>query len=772
MSRFRLLVLFLCISKLCFPQKNFTISGNIKDSNTGEDLLFATVYIVETKAGAQTNEYGYYAITAPKGEYTLKFSFVGYKEFTKKVTINGDLRINIELNPSDTKLDEIVVSGEAADKNVSRNESSVINLKLSEAKELPVLLGEQDIIKTMQLLPGVSSSGEGGNGFHVRGGSIGNNLVLLDESPVYNASHLMGFFSVFNSDAIKDMKMFKGGTPAQYGGRSSSVLDLRMKDGNSKKYGLSGGIGLLSSRLMLEGPTIKDKGSFMISGRRTYMDLFFPLSSKESLKKSKLYFYDLNLKINHQLGKNDRLYASAYLGRDVLDFDNRFGFNWGNITSTVRWNHLFNNKFFLNTTFIYSEYDYDFDINSNNSKMNLKSGINTIELKQDYSYLINSNNKLKFGFSTAKKTFNPGEFNRTDVDIVENTEIAKSDVLESGIYLSNSLNIGSSLKIDYGARYSLFNVLGGRNFYTYDNSGEITDIKYYKKNKNVKTYSGFEPRLMASYMINNKSSVKISYNRMNQYIHLMSNSTAGSPTDYWIPSSPNIEPQKTDQYTLGYFRNFANNNIEFSVEGYYKQMKNMIEYKNGTSIMLNEHIESDLLFGKGRAYGAEFLLKKNNGRFKGWIAYTLSKTEKKFDDINAGSWFPAKYDRTHDISLVAMYKLNKKWSFSASWVFQTGSAVTFPTGTYDIDGANIKLYSDRNAYRMPDYHRLDLGATCKLKETKRFSSELVFSLYNAYGRKNAYSISFQENVDTGKNEAVKLSLFQYVPSITWNFKIK
>jgi hypothetical protein len=759
------------VCTLCeLSSKEYTISGSLRDKDSGEDLLYATVFIKNTTIGTTTNEYGFYSLTLEEGEYTIVYSYMGYTNVEKSITLKANAKQNVEMSSTSQKIEEVVVTAERQDKNVTRNETGIVKVDMKDAKLIPVFLGEQDVLKTMQLMPGVSSSSESSSGFHVRGGSIDQNLILLDESPVYNASHLLGFFSVFNSDAIKDMKMYKGGTPARYGGRSSSVMDIRMKDGNMREYTATGGIGLLSSRLSLEGPIVEDEGSFMISGRRTYLDLFFPLMG-EQFNDTELFFYDLNLKANYRLSDNDRIYLTGYFGRDVVGFGD-FGFDWGNVNSSLRWNHLFSNKFFSNLTFITSDYSYNIDANSNLFKMNLASGITSYDLKQDFSYNLSNNTTFRFGYSTSYKTFQPGEFSSEDVELelFKTKEIQASDVLDNALYFSHEQKYSDNLTVNLGLRYSFFNVLGGRDFYTYDSEGEVVDKKYYSSGDVVKTFHGFEPRLNLTYLLSSVNSIKASYNRMYQYVHLMSNSNSGSPMDYWVPTSTNVDPQSTDQYSLGYYHNFLDNKYELSIETYYKDMANSIEYRDGSTIMLNEHIEGDILSGDARAYGVEFMFKKTYGEFTGWLGYTWSKTEKQFDEINSRDWFPATYDRTHDISLVGMYKLNDKWKFSASWVYQTGKAVTFPAGVYDIDNQKVKRYTLRNSYRMPDYHRLDLGAIYTIKDTKDFKSELVFSVYNAYGRDNAYSISFQENAITGQNEAIQISLFKFLPSITWNFK--
>ncbi|MCB0739246.1 MAG: TonB-dependent receptor plug domain-containing protein, partial [Bacteroidetes bacterium] len=633
-----------------------------------------------------------------------------------------------------------------------------------------VLMGEPDVLKTIQLMPGVKNAGEGGSGFLVRGGTIDQNLILLDEATVYNPSHLLGFFSVFNSDALKNVTLYKGGMPAEYGGRASSVMDIRMKDGNNKKFGVSGGIGAISSKLTLEGPIVKDKGSFIVSGRRTYADLFLKLSPDENLQNTKLYFYDFNAKANYALGKKDRLYLSFYTGRDNFGFSDVFSFNWGNQTGTLRWNHLFSDKLFSNTTLIYSNYDYEFGIGSGENEFALGSNIEDFNFKQDFNWFAHNNHNVKFGVNLMHHEILPGEIRVGEDNDFEPFQVDKKYSLEGAAYIQNEHKVSSRLTMKYGLRYSYFNYLGDGTAYEFNDKGEITKQTEYDRWESIQAYGGLEPRLSANYMITANSSFKLGYNRAYQYIHLLSNSTAGNPTDVWTPSTNNIKPQLADQISLGYFRNFNNNAIKSSIEVYYKDMQNLIEYRTGASLLLNNSVESELIFGKGMAYGTELMVEKTKGKLTGWMSYTLSRTLRSFDDIDNGNLFPARQDRIHDVSLVAMYAPNSKWQFSAAFVYYTGDAVTFPVGKYEVDGITVPYYTERNGYRMPEYHRLDLGATWYRKRTEKVETSWNFSVYNAYGRENAYTITFQENDDTGETEAVKLALFKYIPSITYNFK--
>ena len=638
-----------------------------------------------------------------------------------------------------------------------------------ELQAVPVILGEADILKTMQLLPGVSQAGDGNSGYFVRGGNIDQNLILLDEATVYNPSHLFGFFSVFNSDAIKNAKMIKGSMPAEYGGRISSVLDIKMKEGSNKDWRFTGGIGLISSRLSVEGPIVKNKGSFLISGRRTYADLFLPLANDPTLDDASLYFYDLNLKANYSFSNEDKLYLSGYFGRDVLGLEDKFGFDWGNISGTLRWNHLFSEKLFSNTSLIFSDYNYVVKILSGDNDFEVSSGIRDINFKTDFQYFYNSENRFRFGFIGFYHTFLPGEIN-SDGGSLNSYKAENKYGIELAGYLSHETDLTHRLKLNYGLRYSAYLNMGPGTTYTYDEDNLPISSTTYESGEIINSYGGFEPRFTAAYLLNETSSVKGSYSRNYQYIHLLSTSTTSTPIDVWLPTTDIVKPEIANQVSLGYFKNFNANQFESSVEVYYKNMENQIEYENGANIYFNEQIESQLVFGKGYAYGVEFYLKKNFGNLTGWLSYTLSKTERKFDDINDGNLFPARQDRTHDFSITAIYKLSKWWTFSANWIYYTGDAVTFPSGKYVVDGNTLNLYTERNGYRMPDYHRLDVGVTMILRKRKTSEMSLTFSLFNAYGRKNAYTISFQESESNPLNtEAVRLALFGVVPSITFNF---
>ncbi|MFZ6050723.1 TonB-dependent receptor [Halocola ammonii] len=754
-------------------QNKSTLSGTISDSKTGETLIGATVTVKSTGRGVSTNAYGYYSLSVPKGEYEVLFSFIGYKTETKTIDLNEDVKLDLELSPSSVELEEAVVEGTSeARKNVESVEMSTVNMSMEAIKKIPAFMGEVDVIKAIQLLPGVQTVGEGGSGFYVRGGAVDQNLILLDEATVYNASHLLGFFSVFNSDAIKDVQLYKGGIPARYGGRLSSVLDIRMKEGNAKEFTGSGGIGTVASRLTLQGPIKKDKGAFLISGRRTYVDLFLKLSPEQALQDSRLYFYDFNAKANYKLSENDRLFASGYFGRDVFGFSDLFSFAWGNTTGTLRWNHIYNSKLFSNITFVYSDYDYRLAQEDDQLGFEWRSNIEDISLKADYNYYANSRNNLRFGASLIKHKLNPGETRSTGSEsILNDINISLDNALEGGIYVSNEHEITEKFTAIYGLRYSVFLNMGEGTQWDYNDVYEPVDSTYYGKWDVYNAFGGFEPRLGLNYQLNESSSVKASYNRMYQYMHLASNSTSASPLDVWFVSSPTVKPQIADQVAVGYFRNFLDDQLQGSVEVYYKGMQNSIDFKNHAQLLLNKHLEGELRFGEARAYGLELMVRKEVGDLTGTIGYTLSRTERKIPEIQE-DWFPAQYDKTHDLSIMAAYTLNKRWSFGANFVYSTGAAVTFPTGRFEYMGEVVPVYSDRNGERMPAYHRLDLSATLQSKknETRKWDGEWVFSVYNAYYRKNPYLINFRQDANMPNETYAELVyLLPIVPAITYNF---
>jgi hypothetical protein len=773
MAKRLILLLFVVVNASAgfgLPDDNsnkFTINGYVKDSQTGEALIGATIIVKELlQTGATTNAYGYYSLTILEGTYSITAHFIGYEPQTFQVTLKQNVKQNFNLAEKSIEQKDVIITGERKDDNVTNTQMGIEKLDVKGIQSIPVLLGEKDVLKTVQLLPGIKSAGEGNSGFYVRGGGADQNLILLDEATVYSASHFFGFFSVFNSDAIKDVTVYKGTMPAEYGGRLSSVLDIKMKDGNAKQFGVHGGIGLISSRLTIEGPIVDEKASFSISGRRTYADLFLKLSSDSSINQSRLYFYDLNAKVNYQIGEDDRIFLSGYFGSDVLGMGNLVGIDWGNATGTLRWNHLFSEKMFSNTSLIYSMYDYTINIDFAGNKISIYSRIQDYNLKEDLHYYIDAKNGIKFGLNSVYHAIVPGTVTATNNSKTNKLQLSDKYSWENALYVSHEYKPSPVFNVEYGVRFSSFSVIGPGVFYAYNDLGQKLDSLSYASGKFIKTYVRLEPRIAVNYILNEESSMKASYVRSSQNLHLLSNSTTSNPTDMWIPSSNNVQPEIADQLSLGYFRNFDDNTYEFSAETYYKDLQHQIDYKNGAQLNFNENVESQLLYGSGRAYGIEFFLKKKYGRFNGWIGYTLSRVEMKFGSVNNDNYYPARQDRTHDVSIVGIYQFSDKWTFSASWVYYTGNAATFPSGKYKVAGQVLNYYTERNAYRMPAYHRLDLGATWQGEK-----SSWTFSLYNAYGRDNAYSIRFQEDPkDPTKTQAIQTSLFKFVPSITYNFK--
>jgi hypothetical protein len=768
----RIIFLFtsLAFPFLLFSQEKFTISGTVTSARTGETLIGASVRVANGPAGTSSNEYGFYSLTLPRGTYTLEMSAVGLKSRQEQLQLDKNITLDIALAEASKELETVVVTTNAR-RSITNPQMGMDKLTIAETKNIPMLLGERDILKTIQLLPGIKSAGEGNSGFFVRGGAADQNLILLDEATVYNASHLLGFFSTFNSDAIKDITVYKGGMPAQYGGRLSSVLDIKMNEGNNQDYDVSGGIGLISTKLNVEGPIQKGRSSFLVSGRRTYVDVFLKLSKDSSINNNRLYFYDLNAKLNYQLGKKDRLFLSGYFGRDKLGVGETFGLQWGNGTGTIRWNHIYNSRLFSNTSFIYSNYDYKITIRSGSNDFDIFSQIRDLNLKHEFQ-LYAGRNTMRFGINSVYHTIRPGEITASALSSLNTEYLQRRYSLENALFATNTFKASDKLNVTYGARLTAFSVLGKGDYYTIDNKGEVIGTTSYKKGEVVKTYVNVEPRVAFSYIFNPATSVKASYVRNVQNLHLLTNSTTGSPTDKWVASSNNIKPEISDQVSLGWYRNLADNKFELTVETYYKSLQNQIDYRNGANIFSTSNaIETQLLFGKGRAYGIEWLLRKQTGKLTGWLSYTLSKTERKIEGINNGNWYNARQDRTHDVAVVGSYQVNKKWTLSANWIYYTGDAVTFPAGKYRVDDQVIFYYTERNAYRLPNYHRLDLGATLQLKKRKKYSSELAFSLYNAYGRENAYTISFRESKENPeKTEAVQVALFKYIPSVSFNFK--
>jgi len=753
--------------------KEFSIAGTIKSRISGETLRGATVSFRQLPGvGVSANSYGFYSITLREGTYTMITSYTGYTTDTLIVELKGNALIDISLKAAQNQLKEVVIGGNSARTNgILTTPAGVQKLSVESIKNVPVLFGERDVLKTIQLLPGIQSSGDGKSGFSVRGGGTDQNLILLDEATVYNASHALGFFSVFNSDALKDISVYKSGMPSNYGGRLSSVEDIQMKDGNNQKFSANGGLGLIASRITLEGPLFNQKGSFMVSGRRTYADLFTGFSSDTTLRGSKLYFYDLNIKGNYHIDENNRIFLSGYFGKDVMQFKNSDGTNYGNSTATLRWNHIFNNKLFSNTSLIFSDFIYNVHFFSNTDDIKVSSGITDYHFKQDFSYYLNASNKIDLGAETTYHLTQPGTASSSQSSSYNNIILQKKYSLESALYISHEWTASEKLKLTYGLRLSAISVLGPGNFYSYDQAGNKTDSTYFSSGKIVKSYLNPEPRFAASYRLSDSSSVKISYDRNVQNIHLLNNATSTAATSVYLPSSNNVKPEIADQVALGYYHNFHRNDYEFSTEVYYKMLQNQIDYRNSANLLGNENVEADLLSGIGRGYGWETYIKKKYGKLTGWISYTLSRTEKKIDGINNGNYYPALQDQTHHLSVVALYQASKKWNFSADFVYNTGNAVSWPSGKFPVDGVPVYSYGARNSNRLPAYNRLDIGATMTAKKTAKYESSWNFSVYNVYGRSNPYSIVFQSDpINPDRTRVLQTTLFKMVPSVTYNFK--
>ncbi len=749
--------------------KRYSISGHVRDATSGEELIGASVYVKKIKTGTITNSYGFYSISLKPDVYEVVYSYMGFKTETKVVKLTqGDVTLNIELSPETKQLEEVEVSAKRKDYNIQKNEMSVQQLDNKSIKKIPALMGEVDVIKAIQLLPGVQATSEGSSGFSVRGGSRDQNLILLDEATVYNASHFVGFFSVFNNDAIKDVKLFKGDIPAQYGGRLSSLLDVRMKDGNLKKWGVTGGIGTVSSRLTIEGPVVKEKSSVIISGRRTYADLMLLLSNDEIAKNSTLYFYDLNAKYNLKINDNNRIFISGYNGEDI--FKNELGaFGFGNTTGTFRWNHLFSKKLFSNLTVVYSNYDYLLGTEEGEIfSFEWTSNMQDISIKDDYTFYLNPMNTIKFGASATRHVLSPGHIEPVgEESIISEADLQNKKSNEFGLYLSDKHKINTNLTIKAGLRLSGFQNVGKEEGYVYDENYEVVDTVFYDKGEIFKSFWNLEPRVGLNYVINSKNSIKMSYNRTTQYLQMASNSTAGSPLDIYFTASPNVKPQMADQFAVGYFRNFYDNRYETSVEVFYKEMNNTIDFKDYAELIGNPFLEGELRTGSSDAYGIEFLVRKNTGKLNGWLSYTYSRVKRDIPEINDGEPFPAYYDKPHSASVILNYEISKSFLFATNWVYSSGNPVTFPVGRYEYYGSIVPIYSKRNEYRYPDYHRMDVSLTYMFSW-----GDLNLSVYNVYDRHNVWTVNFvQDETDPTRTYAEKTYLFSVVPTLTLNFDL-
>lgn len=782
-------ILAVLLSYKTTAQSTLTISGYVRDKISGEDLIGVTIYSEAQKSGAITNAYGYFSMSMPEGQSSITISYLGYNTQTLVLDLSNDQNLNFDLVPSIEELDEVVITSARQNANVTDNQMSAVKLQAKTIKEVPVVLGEADLIKTIQLLPGVSGVADGASGFNVRGGSADQNLILLDEGIIYNSSHLLGFFSVVNPDAIKGVTLYKGGIPARYGGRLSSVVDIRQREGNSKYVTGAGGISLVAARGLVEGPLKKDKSSFMIAGRRSYGDAILKLMGEQNTA----FFYDLNVKTNYTINQKNRLFASGYFGRDKFELGRVFSNSWGNATATIRWNHVFSDRLFANFSLIYSNYDYSIDVLTPGVEYNWQSNIINWTTKADFNYFIDNQNHLEFGVDHKWYEFRPGEMKPIMGSNVIAEKLDNKFGQETGIYVDYEKELGP-LTIKVGIRQSIFVRRGNQTIATYEGGrpviynqqfnryerGTVLSERNYSSKQKIAEFYNLEPRAAATLVLNEEHSIKVSYNRLYQYLHLISNSTSPTPLDVWAPSGPFIKPQSSDQAALGYFRNFKQNTYEFSIEGYYKWMDNLVDYVDGADLLTNNNIETELLVGKGLSYGLEFYLKKSKGDLTGWISYTLSKAERQvkglgLDDpgINQGNFYPADYDKRHDLSVTASYKINDRWSLSSNFIFASGRPTTYPRGKYEFAGLLVPQFENRNLDRISSYNRLDLSATLKgkRKKWKNGGHEWIFGLYNVYNRKNASSVYFKESDEhLGEAKPYKSFLFGITPSITYNFK--
>ena len=786
---YRVTLFLLCFfPSILLAQEKFTLSGTITDGKTNETLIGVNILIPEIQSGTMTNEYGFYSITIPEGTYSIQISYLGFKTITETIVLNTNTTKNFQLQEAAESLDEVVITENVEQLNIRKPQMSVNALSIKTIKQMPVVLGEVDVIKSITLLPGVTNAGEGSSGFNVRGGAADQNLILLDEATIFNSSHLFGFFSVFNPDAIKDLKLYKGGIPAKYGGRVSSVLDIYQKEGNSSEFHMNGGIGLISSRLLAEGPIKKDKGSFLFGGRSSYAHLFLPLFDLDNVA----YFYDLNTKLSYRLNDRNSIFLSGYFGRDVFSIQDSFENTYGNTVVNFRWNHLFSDKLFSNVSLIYSDYYYGLDLNFVGFEW--ESGIRNFNVKYDLKHYINNNFKLEYGLNSIYYKFNPGEINpNTEDSGINPFKLTDKYAFENAVYADAEHKLSNKLSLSYGARFSTFHRLGQDELNSYENDNPVifnqdlgiyekaepTGTESFSRSDVIESFANIEPRFSLAYQLNDFSSVKASYNRMSQYLHLLSNTSSPTPLDVWTPSGKYIKPQLLDQVAVGYFRTFKDNIFSLEIETFYKTIQNRIDYIDGADLIANNAIEQVILNGEARAYGMEILFRKNEGKLKGWLAYTLSKSEQRTPGrtnietgINNGNWYNTPFDKTHDISLTASYDLNKKWTFSSNFLFQTGQPATFPNGQYEYNGIIIPSYEGRNSSRLPSYHRLDFSVNYNPNpdSEKRFKGEWVFGVYNAYNRRNAANITFRENRMSGTNEAVRLAIFGIVPSVSYNFK--
>lgn len=782
MTRSVLFAMLILLSICATAQDKYTVNGYVKDASNGEELIGVTIYIPQIKAGAVTNAYGFYSITLPSGTYEMQYSYVGYTPHTITIAVEKNIAYNIELVSEATLIKEIVILDKPIDENVTSLQMSKNTLDMEQVRKLPALFGEVDIIKNIQMLPGVLTAGEGTSSFYVRGGSADQNLILIDEAPIYDPSHLFGLFSVFNADVIKDSELYKGGIPARFGGRLSSILEVRTKDGNNKEFGVSGGIGTMASRVMVEGPLKKDKSSFIVSARRSYVDLFLKAANQDNL----VYFYDINAKVNWKHNNNNRFFAAFYSGRDDFKFSNEFGFAWGNKTATFRWNHLFNDRLFSNTSIIASNFDYKLELQDPVQGFKWTSNLQELSIKNDLTYFINTKNELSFGYHLTGRRFSPGSISpNTAGSIFSDVELQRMYALDHGLYVSDQQRLSDRITIDYGVRLSIFQNVGSSDVYLYDDPQDNIDISrtdtvHYGAWENIKTYVNLEPRLALRYIFTDGQSVKLSYNRMVQNTHLIAAGTVPVPFNTWNPSGYYLEPQLADQVAAGYFRNFKDNAYEFSTEVYYKNISNVTDFADNADIFFNQDLSTEFRQGKAWAYGLELMMTKREGKLTGAVGYTLSKAMRKVPGVNLDRAFAANYDRRHVLNIQAAYDMNAKWTFGASFTYSSGRPTTLPTGKFEYQNYNPDVITERNGYRLPAFHRLDLSATLTPKKNanRKWHGQWVFSVYNAYNRQNPFTIYTRTTKnedgdvigDGNTKEARMIYLFPILPSVTYNFK--
>ena len=782
MQKYLLLLITLFASTVALSQEKVTLNGYIKDAENGEELLGVTIYVPSLKAGTITNDYGFYALTVPPGAYEVHFTYMGYKEVMQTIELDADTTINLAMQTDAQLMEEIVIEEKPLDENVVAVQMSKNTLNMNQVRKLPALFGEIDIIKNIQMLPGVISAGEGSASFFVRGGSADQNLILIDEAPVYDPSHLFGLFSVFNADVIKDSELYKGGIPSRFGGRLSSILEVRTKDGNNKAFDVTGGIGTLASRVAVEGPIVKDKSSFIVSARRSYVDLFLKAASQDNL----VHFYDVNAKVNWKANNNNRFFAAFYTGRDVFNFDDNFGFEWGNMTGTFRWNHLFNERLFSNTSIILSNFDYKLELKDAVQGFRWISNLQEFSFKNDLSYSLNSRNELSFGYHLTGRRFSPGEISPNATgSIFQTVELQHMYALDHGIYIGNLQTLSDRMTVDYGVRLSIFQNIGPADVYVYEDAQDNidivrTDTLEYDRWENIKTYVNVEPRLSVRYLLKEGQSLKFSYNRMVQNTHLISAGTAPVPFNTWNPSNYYLKPQVADQVAAGYFRNFQDNEYEFSAEAYYKDMANVTDFADNAQLFFNDDLSTEYRQGKAWAYGVELLVNKNVGKLTGMVSYTWSKTMRKIEGVNLGKEFPSNHDRRNVVNIQAAYDMNDKWVFGGSFTYSTGRPLTLPAGKYEYGNYNPDVITDRNGYRLPAFHRLDVSVTLNPRKNanRKWKGQWIFSVYNAYNRKNPFTIYTRSRQDEDGNvigdgrdkEARLIYLFPVLPSVTYNFK--